>query len=456
MTGAEAEKKPQTVDWTDEMCWALIGHLMLSRQTLDRVRNLFVPDYFAHSGSLKDALKWIYEVAEGKRGNVTLKELESKAKTERFSSMADEEHLTRFVDNVRKGVDLAREYDPSVIMEWAKKHYNTFGIRKLHEATVMAIKHKRPDAITEIANTIKDHEQSYSSAFGFQMPSDDEMSQSYAEAEVRWEEGLRNSTSFIGPWFDDTIRLMSGLTVVGGLTGTGKTTASSNILAYLFEHTDKTAWVITVETDAYKYLGRVACCVLSEDYHAYNNGTMSLERRDKVRAKAEAIRKRFKIIDKSVANVSNADEVKGILEAADKAEVGCVAIDYYQIINESDNRILKSEGGGILKDFGLFLKEFCARSKVPVVLFSQLKPTTAANRDFKTRTEGDTHISNHADTTVEVVADKKHKITTFRFHKIRNPIEHEHDIICKWNRGKLEQPSVQELKDLRDMLENEG
>jgi len=232
---------------------------------------------------------------------------------------------------------------------------------------------------------------------------------------------LKSEVSFLG----SPLPLRMGLTLVGGCTGRGKSTTSANLLADFYaRYPNRVALAITNEELSSDVLDRVSCILLGVDFFSYREGRTTQEIIDTVQEKSFEVMQRIIVMSTQGQDMSCLEDVMDLLEKAIEHEIDLIVVDYLQTIVWSRNNPGLNQYE-VSKRFGLFLKDFGRRVKVPTVLFAQLKPLSTREAqegiipDFTSRVQGDQTFINHAVLVLEILADVANKQTNFYVHKDR-------------------------------------
>ena len=231
--------------------------------------------------------------------------------------------------------------------------------------------------------------------------------------------------------------LSQGLTLVGARSGHSKSTTASNILAgFLTYRPDTIAIVLSNEENTDAIIHRTACVLLKKAYMAYHAGALDSKSIQDIRATALWILNRVVVVNDPVWDTTCLENVQGILESA-ATNGDMVLIDYYQTINHSRD-YPELEPFQVLKKFGSYMREYGRRSKVPVVVFCQLNPKSAAG-EFQARIQNDKTIYNDAFNAVEIEPDFETCLTTFTVHKQRFGTSQGTKVVLKYESGRYEQ-----------------
>ncbi|MCB0364765.1 MAG: hypothetical protein KDD68_05230 [Bdellovibrionales bacterium] len=236
---------------------------------------------------------------------------------------------------------------------------------------------------------------------------------------------IENRLSFISPFFDEAgFFLGQGLTVIGAVSGDGKSTTAANILCRFIE-TDSTSrriLLITNEETAEAALSRTACGLHGIDYIKYRGKELPAETMNLINNSVDRLNLKVQVIDGDMGDLqtTNLEDIKTILENAKKApdQWAMVILAYYQTVYSSNNPNL-NDHGPILKQLGNYMKSFVKDSSLPLIVFAQLKNADEFSSSVKNRLENDKHLYNHAYNVIEIVKDIDTRTTRFNFDKTR-------------------------------------
>lgn len=252
----------------------------------------------------------------------------------------------------------------------------------------------------------------------FVPPSRSDLAKQYASDKDLRERALRSCIPFIHDHFSDNYRLTQGLTLVGGVSGQGKSTTTANVLsAFLNTSNDKKALVITNEESAEAVFNRVACVLTKKNFFALHRGKMNAADRREVEDMANLLFDRIVVVYEGGWDMTCLEDVQSVLEHVATGGYGIAVIDYLQTVAFSKERP-DMEPFQVSKTLGLYLKDYGRRVPMPVVVFAQLK-TRSENGEFKDRIENDKTIYNHAFSCIEIIPDFETGITKFIIHKDR-------------------------------------
>ena len=250
----------------------------------------------------------------------------------------------------------------------------------------------------------------------------------------------KNRQPFIFPGFtpEGDFWLSQGLTLVGAMSGKGKSTAAANILAGMIDYQpDTTALVISNEEATDAILHRTACVLLRKPYMKFHHGRMFDAEAEEVRSCARELLRRIAIVNDPMWDTSCLEDVQTILEGSAAQGVSMVLVDYYQTITHSRD-FPEMEPFKVLKKFGSFIRDYGRRAPVPVVVLCQLHPTSTAS-EFSARVQNDKTIYNDAFNVIEISPNEDTGLTDFTIHKQRFGTSQGIKVSLNFNCGRYEQ-----------------
>lgn len=237
---------------------------------------------------------------------------------------------------------------------------------------------------------------------------------------------------------EDDFYMSQGLTLVGACSGKGKSTAAANLLAGFISHRpDGTALVISNEEATDAIIHRTACVLMKKPYMRFHTGSMFRREQEEVREFARTLLSRIIVVNDPQWNTACLEDVKTILEGSAAQSVSLVIIDYHQTVNQSRD-FPDMEAYKVLKQFGVFMREYGKRAPVPVVDFVQLSPKSEGS-DFQVRVQNDKTIYNDAFNVVEIAPNHETKLTDFIIHKQRFGASQGVKVSLAFNAGRYEQ-----------------
>lgn len=274
----------------------------------------------------------------------------------------------------------------------------------------------------------------------FTLPTQESRQLAYSRSCEEREMFDRAKIPFIFPNFtpEDDFYLSQGLTLVGAMSGRGKSTAAANLLAGFINHRpDGTALVISNEEATDSIVHRTACVLLKKPYMRFHSGSMFKREQDEVRECARSLLSRLIIVNDPQWNTACLEDVKTILEGSAAQGVALVIIDYHQTVNQSRD-FPDMEAYKVLKQFGVFMREYGRRAPVPVVDFVQLSPKSDS-AEFQSRVQNDKTIYNDAFNVIEIAPNLETKLTDFIIHKQRFGASQGVKVALTFNAGRYEQ-----------------
>jgi len=248
------------------------------------------------------------------------------------------------------------------------------------------------------------------------------------------------------PFLDSHFKLRMGVTVIGGCTGRGKSTANANILAYFFDNCPgKQALVITNEEVSSDVLDRVACVLLGQNFYFYRDGLLDESTGQRIQRKSDELLERIEVVSSTSVDMSCLEDVIEVLKYAQgRPDINLVLVDYLQTVNwmRENSEATMYE---VSKKLGTFLKEYGRTVTIPVVIFAQMKPSSKEDADFAGRIQGDRTFVNHAAAAIEIIPDFEERTTRFLIQKDRFSSKQGQSLLYNWIDGRLERAKTQEI-----------
>lgn len=241
--------------------------------------------------------------------------------------------------------------------------------------------------------------------------------------EATWEANLLNRVPLITPQLNGSFMLIPGITMIGGVTKSGKSTVLANLVPAILDHfPSKKIFIITNEDNLDLVATRVACANCGVDVRTFRfkRETLPADVVSRVKMVKRAVASRIVVASMPHFDTSNKETVESLLiEAKEKAAAGeysAILLDYYQIVANSTT-FKNIEYVGIMKKFGTFLKGYGADLTVPFVMFAQLKPM-AEKQDtpYQSRVQADQTIANHVHVGLEIVRGSDDVTSTTEVH----------------------------------------
>jgi len=242
--------------------------------------------------------------------------------------------------------------------------------------------------------------------------------------------------------------LRMGITLIGGCTGRGKSTASANVLAdFYIRYPDRRALAITNEELSADVLDRISCIILNEDFYKHRDRSLKTEQSQRIKTCSFELMKRIIVVSTQSRDMSCLEDVIDMLNMAHENSFNLVIVDYLQTIiwSQMSPHLTQYE---VSKKLGLYLKEYGRQVTIPVLLFAQLKPLSPKDMkeqslpDFTTRVQGDQTFINHAVMVIEIIPDFENKRAQFYIHKDRFGKLMNQAFRFSWNNGILTQQNL--------------
>ena len=262
----------------------------------------------------------------------------------------------------------------------------------------------------------------------------DERSRALAESQAIQDEAILTSTTFISPEFDGHYRLMMGMTLVAACSGHGKSTSAAHLVhQFITDHPDREVLYVSNEEPAATVLNRIACIDIGLSFRDWRNNKMSQEAVARMKARATELVNQIEVVEKKTHDMTVLEDVQAVLQRASEipSSVGLIVIDYLQTVHQSRLRPGMPEWE-VSKKLGHFLKEYCKKITIPVVVFAQLKPRSESP-DVSSRFCNDKTMYHHAVAVVEVKPDFDAFRTEFILHKLRFGSQQGKSVYLKMN-----------------------
>lgn len=250
---------------------------------------------------------------------------------------------------------------------------------------------------------------------------------------------LKNKIPFISEAVAPGFFLSQGLVLVGGVSGKGKSTLASNLIAgYIESGQDKPVTVITNEESTEAIYNRAACVLLKYNFYDFQKGKLVKSALNEVEDTAVMLADRINVVDDDAWDMTCLEDVQAVLEYAAQSDAGLVLVDYFQTVAFSRENP-HMEPFQVSKKLGLYLKDYGRKVGIPIICFAQLKTQTKDSKtEFKDRVENDKTIYNHAFQAIEIEPDFDARTTKFIVHKDRFGYTQGHIIETKFVNGRYE------------------
>ena len=298
------------------------------------------------------------------------------------------------------------------------------------------------DALRAEPGRHEGHEQDLARIYGVGpegVPKGDQVRAQIREERERRKEANKRRLPFISDAFSKTIKISAGFTLIGGVTGKGKTTTLANLVAGALPVAKAPIVVITSEETVEDVYSRIACLQLNASWSYYRAGQAPKEVEEQVEKRMDALIERVEVIGKnSYLDPTVWEDTRRVLERLKKTGDGYAAIflDYHQAVSTSNDPTMKS--WDVSKKFGAYCKNWVTESQIPLVDFVQLRANPPGKMlEFKARVENDTTLANHATMIIEVQPDFKARESTFFVHKDRYGSAAGESVVAKFVHGRL-------------------
>lgn len=227
------------------------------------------------------------------------------------------------------------------------------------------------------------------------------------------------------------------LILVGALTGSGKTTASANIVHRLLKEKKKVL-ILSNEELVLDIYTRLACLEL--DLNINDRLCFTDEQHNLIKSKIPEIGEYVRVVDLEYDNnkelTSSVEGMRAIFQHLEKEKIfDCIIIDYYQKVSKSDN-YQKNANHQVLQDFTDVLDKYYKTCHAPVVVMCQLHPTRSEDTSFESRIKLGKSILISSTLAVEIESDKTKLETKWTCHKGRWGNQGAR-VITKWSKGKF-------------------
>lgn len=233
----------------------------------------------------------------------------------------------------------------------------------------------------------------------------------------------RNSPIFLDDQFRGVIPFFTNnVILIGAPTGTGKSTITANIALQTVKQ-GKKILVITNEEITKDVYNRVICLIKNWSYH--DHSSITPEQVGTFNELTPVLMQKMTVIDDHYGGgIGMTTTIEGmttifqkIIEEGNLYDV--VVIDYYQNV-ESSKKSVELDIYKVQQKFCKLLDKYKSILKGPVVVLAQVRDNDEKT-PFKIRIEGKKDISNVATMSLELVADRENRVTTFTVRKARFP-----------------------------------
>lgn len=259
------------------------------------------------------------------------------------------------------------------------------------------------------------------------------------EQYIRAKEEYKKSLPFITPNLTKLVPLYyPNLILVGALTGSGKTTASANIVHRLLQDKKKVL-IISNEELVLDIYTRIAC--LDLDLNINDRLTFTEEQHSLIRSKIPEIGEYVRVVDSEYdSNCDLTSSIEGmriLFEHVSKEKIwDCIIIDYYQKVTKSQYSN-PTVHHNILQEFTLLLDKFYKVCHAPVIVMCQLHPSKTDDTGFESRIKLGKSIVVSSTFAVEIESDKANFETKWTCHKGRWGNQGT-KVVTTWSKGKFQ------------------
>lgn len=247
-------------------------------------------------------------------------------------------------------------------------------------------------------------------------------------------ESINNQMPFITKNLSEKVTIYApSLTLIGAETGSGKSTVAANI-AYVNLLNGRKTLIISNEERKIDVFNRISCL-----HHGLNLNKIkefTSEENQKMNDYLDTVVQYVRVIDGEIPHLTNSlTGVNGILENICQKDHywDCIILDYYQKVDKSDS--IYATQLDTLTALGLSLEKYSKKVRAPIIVLSQLHPSTKENAIFESRIKMARHILTVATLCLEVKSNKNEHSTIWTCHKNRFGTSG-WSITTKWEKGR--------------------
>lgn len=227
------------------------------------------------------------------------------------------------------------------------------------------------------------------------------------------------------------------LILIGALSGSGKTTASANIVHGLIQKKKKIL-IISNEELVLDVYTRIACLELNLNINQRLHFTE--EQHDLIRQKIQEIGEYVRVVDSEYEEnsdlTSSIEGMAALFEHISKEKVwDCIIIDYYQKVTKSQYADGNAQHA-VLQNFTLLLDKYYKICHAPIIILCQLHPTKMDDVGFESRIKLGKSILVSSTFALEIQSDKASLETKWICHKGRWGNQGL-SVTTTWNNGKF-------------------
>ena len=217
--------------------------------------------------------------------------------------------------------------------------------------------------------------------------------------------------------------------LIGAPSGEGKSTAVANITYFLLQQKNRVTGrparilILTNEEKTEDIYNRITCLFAGWRYS--NHDTLTPEQVDRMNKAIPALATRVTVVDQfhngSHGTTTSIEGIEGVFEnlIANNEQYDAILIDYYQNVCVSKKNPSLSEFD-VQARLTRMLDNYKNIYPAPIVVFAQLNPPSEENSNyFPAKLQGRKLIINVATCVMEMIVDKKNRITQWKVWKSR-------------------------------------
>jgi hypothetical protein len=230
---------------------------------------------------------------------------------------------------------------------------------------------------------------------------------------------MRNSVPFISDTLGKIVPQIAGqITMVGAISGTGKSTTTAAIAHRNYTAGKKTL-IISNEESTPKILSRIACIEEDISFNDYFTDLVSTADRKRVAKRIDDIKNFVTPVDHPLASTC-VERVVDYLSKASKKGYSLAIVDFLQRIVRSETNPT-AERVHTLMTFKDLLTDYSGSHSMPVVVMAQLKPMEPdeQDRNIQTRIGWSTGFYECCANVIEAIKIDNIPVTTYHIQKGR-------------------------------------
>lgn len=382
---------------TDEQQYAVIGYCMRDASWYVRIKDICPPSYFTNLYA-RNLYTYVRALRDITMHRISEDELKAYVKQQQTELQAQK----TYCNLVDECIFATNNFSSKILSPMVLRQHQYYNhLSELNELAKDAQRGNH-DGVIEHARKIAE----LADMPIAEQPTEEENIKTLVQEEERWEKSLRNRVPFISRDLNPRFMLIPGITLVGGVTKSGKSTVLANLVPAILDHfQDKKIFIITNEDNLDLVATRIACvtCGVSLRKYRFEQSSLPEEVIAKVKFTKRALASRLIVASMPQHDTSCMEVVQELLEEAKTGPYAAIMLDYYQIVNTS-RRDRRKNYVDIAKVFGGWLKGYAADLTIPMILFAQLKPAVDRQETpFSQRVQSDNHIANHVHVGLEIV-----------------------------------------------------